>query len=480
MGPGLYSGTAALKLDVVIIGAGLSGLPAAYVFSKAGHRVRVLERRKDLNYPASGLRLLPNLTKILIQWLGEKELHKLARRCTGTPWYEMESGQRVGYTAWKPLVMQEAGGEFVVMHYSDAIHTLYDLARSAGAKVDFGVEVTSISTEPSPSVTLSTGEVISADIIVGADGPTSIARDFVLGAKENPQPQGVSVFTGNVPLAELEKVPELAEWVDREEQWHIVVGTNRSMGCHILKGKDREEYTAHIYWPDHELDTHEDGTFANYEVVSNDCILRYPDIAPRLRQLLELMPTMTRTQWVKGPELDSWSDDSQRVILVGEAAHPWLPSGTNGTSMMVEDSVVLGTIFSHLRSLQQIPVFVNAYEEIRQPRVHLSLEKEIAAYRAVWLPPGPTREARNAILAQGLARENEDDESEAVLAKDLEDYGEIIAYDAREAAEEWWVRWGRFHSFPGAEDYDASEALKIETRRMSYYHEEVLVEGSAV
>jgi len=438
----------------------------------------VLEKRKDLRFAASGVRVLPNMSKILIKWLGEKEVFKMAQRCTGTPWYEMETGQRVGYTAWRPLVMREAGGEFLLMHYQDLIQTLYDLACSAGATVDFNVAVTSISSdEPRPSVTLSNGETIFADIIIGADGPTSMTRDFILGEKESPQPQGVSAYTGTIPIADLMKTPELADWADNVNQWPIVVGTNRSMGSHIVRNRNRDEFTVALYWPDDEMGLRDNNDVSsNHELVSTEPMLAYPQLGLRLRKLLHLMPMMARERWVKGPELESWSDETQRIILVGEAAHPWIPSGNNGPSILFEDSVVLGTIFSHLRSFDQIPLFANAYEEIRQPRCQSALDKEIAAYRAVWLPPGPARDGRNAILAEGDRCENSDGENEAVLAQEMEEYEEIMAYDAIEAAEEWWVEWGRFHSFAGAEDYDQDEGLKIETRRMSFYHEEILTE----
>ncbi|KAI1796710.1 hypothetical protein LXA43DRAFT_570824 [Ganoderma leucocontextum] len=66
--------------------ARVGGLAVAYVLSKAGHRVTVLERR-DLNVPGGGHRVPPNLSKILRQWVGEEELMKVSTRCIGTPFH---------------------------------------------------------------------------------------------------------------------------------------------------------------------------------------------------------------------------------------------------------------------------------------------------------------------------------------------------------------------------------------------------------
>ncbi len=63
---------------------GVGGLAVAYMLSRAGHRVQVLEKRR-LDVPSGGQRVPPNCSKILRQWVGEEELWKVATRCVGTP-----------------------------------------------------------------------------------------------------------------------------------------------------------------------------------------------------------------------------------------------------------------------------------------------------------------------------------------------------------------------------------------------------------
>ena len=69
---------------------GIGGLAVAYVLSSAGHRVRVLEKH-DLNVPSGGHRVPPNFSKILRQWVGEEELHRLSTPCVGSPFHRCES-----------------------------------------------------------------------------------------------------------------------------------------------------------------------------------------------------------------------------------------------------------------------------------------------------------------------------------------------------------------------------------------------------
>lgn len=64
---------------------GISGLSAAYCLCKAGHRVKVLEQAPRLGFPSSGLRVPPNMSKILRRWVGEAELRKTAVLNLETP-----------------------------------------------------------------------------------------------------------------------------------------------------------------------------------------------------------------------------------------------------------------------------------------------------------------------------------------------------------------------------------------------------------
>lgn len=85
---------APFKLDVIIVGGGqfslvsytrcistfvplaISGLSTAIGLALSGHKVRVLEKSPSLGEPAGGLRLSPNVTKILVQWGLEEEIRK--------------------------------------------------------------------------------------------------------------------------------------------------------------------------------------------------------------------------------------------------------------------------------------------------------------------------------------------------------------------------------------------------------------------
>ncbi len=166
---------------------------------------------------------------------------------------------------------------------------------------------------------------------------------------------------------------------------------------------------------------------------------------------------MLKTPWVKLTEpLEDWVDESDRIVLMGEAAHPWLvrtfnsrlpkahifrlpkPGGTHSTSMSVEDAVVFGTLFSHLARQDQIPIFLHAYQELRERRTKTVEKKEIEGFQVMWLPPGPARDARDA-----NAPTEDQEMDEGMLKEQFDNFLEIFGYNAAEAAQEWWMDRGR-------------------------------------
>ena len=58
-----------------------------------------------------------------------------------------------------------------------------DLTTLAGVKIEFNSEVVNVDADAG-TVQLANGRTYSADLIVGADGPNSVAREAIVGEKE--------------------------------------------------------------------------------------------------------------------------------------------------------------------------------------------------------------------------------------------------------------------------------------------------------
>jgi FAD-dependent urate hydroxylase len=93
-------------------------------------------------------------------------------------------------------------------------------------------------------------------------------------------------------------------------------------------------------------------------------------------------------EWLPAP---AWR--SERVVLIGDAAHAMSPMMGQGGCISIEDGLVLA---EELRSAGDIPTAVAAYEKRRAPRVERVREQSRALTELVRQPPV----VRNATLRE--------------------------------------------------------------------------------
>ncbi|RDX51301.1 FAD/NAD(P)-binding domain-containing protein [Lentinus brumalis] len=441
----IVSRYAALCLDFLVIGGGIGGLSVAYMLRKAGHRVRVLEKQ-GLHAPSAGLRIPPNLCKILGQWVGQAELKKMTTRCVGTPMHCLHTGENVGYLPWKPAVMAETGGEFLLMHRQDLIRILFDLATEVGVKVDLDTTVSSVlpgtTSQPCPTVVLENGETLTADIVIGSDGCSSVVRQVVVGKEERSPSSSLTVYTSTVKAEDMLQDAELAPLIaDSCEDWPIWMGNCRSFSAHPVRSK-QEFYIGLYVWhgPDERpvIDTE------RWDQLEPAGVIDATDYAPIVQRLIQKASHFIRTDYTPRSSQSDWLDSTGRVVLLGDAAHPSIPGGQNIASMAVEDAVVFGCLFSHLRTMDQVPSFLAAYQELRQQRCEAVGRSDIKGAELMALSPGPAADARDENIRRQLQEWDE-----GMLKASFEEIAEIFGYDAGDAAEEWWINWGRFHETAG-------------------------------
>jgi len=139
-------------------------------------------------------------------------------------------------------------------------------------------------------------------------------------------------------------------------------------------------------------------------------------------------------------------NEEASVVLVGEAAHPLVCEGSHGTALVIEDAETLGALFSRLQSKAQISQLLMAYEEIRHPRceqTHLHHQRLDAIMK---YPVGPQQYSRDAILRRTLAYTDFDHMDPQAFQSTFGDHLISFAYDAGEAVDDWWTKWGAFLS----------------------------------
>jgi salicylate hydroxylase len=119
----------------------------------------------------------------------------------------------------------------------------------------------------------------------------------------------------------------------------------------------------------------------------------------------------------------------------------------SAASLAVEDANALGTLFSHIPSSSTLPSILAGFQDIRQPATDRACMTELAYFDMLQLPPGAERDARDVEMRAIRDRDREPDEEE--MRKNWERLGFIYSHDASDAAEDWWVKWGRLGAQTG-------------------------------
>jgi len=378
----------------------------------------------------------PNLAKLLLQWgLGE-ELAK-ARPCRKTAFHSLETGEYLGFLEWQEDIIRESGGDFLLMAHDDVQAMLYDLAVSVGAKVIFNTPIVSVAIDDireRPYITTVDGIIMDADVVLGADGSNSIIRDYVNGGEDNAEDIGQSFYTITIPSETLRGDPDLAKWADLP-QWPVWMGHARSVLAYPIR--EGREFCVHLYWPDSEVQLESP---EGWDVVVPTSCIDLSNYDPVIQRLFTLAPDALRTKHMTRDIAEDWVDETGRIAIIGEAAHPLLPCSTHGASLAVEDAAVMGVLMSRLRTWEQIPQFMEGFQDVRQARcTHVRLS-ELHNAALVTLPPGEDRAMRDAAMRLSLHADADWDDTR--LRAQWEEIGEVFGYNALEAAEDWWIKWG--------------------------------------
>lgn len=107
----------------------------------------------------------------------------------------------------------------------------------------------------------------------------------------------------------------------------------------------------------------------------------------------------------------------------------------------MEDSAVLAKLFSHLRTEDQIPTFLHAFQELREGRCASVVKCEQRNLLFQMMPHGPLQEQRDNMLRKQVT-ERQPLLSSSELLDQWEQVKELFGYDPEDQADDWWVKWG--------------------------------------
>ncbi|KAI6115943.1 hypothetical protein F5141DRAFT_636270 [Pisolithus sp. B1] len=356
----LYQGRrATLPLDIVVVGCGLGGLAAAFCLATAGHKVTILESVATIGEIGAGIFVSPNVTRLLIRWGLEKRLHEVAVKPEALNVRRWCTGETLSWIQWGDPMAQKHGAPPYHVHRADLHRMLYDLAEP---HVNIRTNCRVVSMNPSiPTLMLRSGEVVHADLVIGADGLKSTTRQFVVGKPDEPRATGDAAYRAVLPTEMLLADPDLRSLVETPEMttW---LGPQRHIVAYNIRAK--EEYNIAMCHTDR--DPPEE--LWRIEESADRMKEEFVGWEPRIQKLLSLIPSTLKWKLMDRAPLDTWIHESGKLTLLGDACHPILPYAAQGVAMAIEDAAVLGNLFSHLSSRAQIAPLLHAYEALRYER----------------------------------------------------------------------------------------------------------------
>ncbi|KAG1895960.1 uncharacterized protein F5891DRAFT_1056034 [Suillus fuscotomentosus] len=436
------SGKAELTINFLVVGGGIAGLSCAIALRRVGHRVVVLERYSDSDISKmshGGIRLPPNVSKVLFHWGLERALRQVSVTSSAMEIEIYETGEFIGTHHWEEEVLRVTGGDFLFLHHAGLRQVLYDAAIAAGAEVRAGTTVASVNGD-GPRVTLSTGETLLADVIVGADGRSSIVQQAIVGDDVlDTVPYQYLFYNTTVPGALMRADPELAPLFEQPvETMFIWLGNNRSAVAFRMGGND--EFALHLWVPPRQKGLSDDDCWGG-GLDLKEMRRQLGECEPRLLKMTNLAATPSRVQVRKVPPIEDWVDKHGRMVIIGEAAHP-LPAGSlQGGAMAVEDAAVFARLFSHLRDREQISTFLHAFQDLREDRCASVVHTERCNLYFQMMPAGPQQEQRDQDMRAKTAQ-GESVFGGGKASEQWEQLKELWGYDAEDEADDWWVKWG--------------------------------------
>ena len=346
-------------MRVLIVGGGIGGLTTALSLHEVGITdVTVVEAVPEIQPLGVGINLLPHATRELIELgLGEG----LAARGVATS--DLTYVSRQGSTIWSEPRGLAAGYRWpqYSIHRGRLQHLLLEetLGRLGPDSVRTGCRVRSATTvDDEARLTWTEGDediTESADVVVAADGIKSVIR-----ANWFPD-EGPPVWNGQILWRAVSRVPPFLSGTsmvmagDREQKFvaYPIEGVSAD-GTQLVNwiaemSVDGREVPQD--WNRRVDKTVFAPAFADW---SYDW-LDVPGIIAAADDVFEY-PMVDR------PPLDSWVRG--RVALLGDAAHPTYPIGSNGSSQAIIDARVLAFALA-TRSVEDALRF---YEDERLPR----------------------------------------------------------------------------------------------------------------
>ncbi|KAH8197231.1 hypothetical protein TruAng_008589 [Truncatella angustata] len=365
-------------IQVVIVGAGFAGLTAAIECHRHGHSPIVVEKFPSLKPLGDIISFAPNAARIFQRWPGvARKLDAISLRAP-----ELNIKSFRGDTLYNQVWSQEESSWGVRFdgHRGEYHDIVYRYAIEAcGIEIRLGAKVVDyFEDDSSAGVILENGERIVGDVVLAAEGIRSKGRTTVLGYEDLPKASGYAVyrswFSTKDTVAQDPELDWLVKQGDKQVAWlgpdvHFIAATLKS-------GQD-------ISWVCTHRDNQDIGESWQWEAPLSDARKVLRGWEPNIQRILDRTPEpLIDWKLVYRDPLATWISPKRRIALIGDAAHPFLPTSIQGASQAMEDGATIAVCLRKAGK-DQIHGAVEVFETLRYERVK-SAQKTGEQTREIW------------------------------------------------------------------------------------------------
>ncbi|KAF1982850.1 FAD/NAD(P)-binding domain-containing protein [Aulographum hederae CBS 113979] len=439
------------RLKILIIGAGLAGLSASLSLTLASHTITLLESTPTISAVGAGIQILPNASRTLYSWGLRSQLLSLATRPSHCEMRNWRGGElaRMGFEGYE----RRAGTEFLDFHRAELLEVLLQRARELGVRVRTGCRVVDVETgvlQPNGRVgavvVLASGERLSCDIAIGADGINSRTRECMLGRKDPPTPTGDLAYRLLLDPEEMLKDDLLRHFVEEPKVVYWLGDKMHAVGYVVKRGG---AFNMVLLVPD---DMPREGP-STLEGSVEEMRGMFEDWDPCIPRLLSLCKSVSKWR-LSIRQSCPWYHPSGTFTLLGDAVHATLPYLASGAGMALEDAAVLGLCLLRVSASSTMEERLGAlrvYERCRKGRTEKVVQRGNLQQEIYHFGDGESQRERDALFKRFQDREEEGvhrgrrvgegEDGEDPFVWRWEGSGRwLLLYDAQEDVERNWAR----------------------------------------
>ncbi|EXJ75071.1 uncharacterized protein A1O5_01767 [Cladophialophora psammophila CBS 110553] len=354
------------KGHFLIIGGGFAGLATAIELKRKGFSAEVFETAPELSLIGDVIQIGSSATRIISKW-GDtlKGVTEYSSRPKTMSIYN-SAGELVFDS---PILADYDGFPILFSNRSGVQKCFYEYALSIGVTVHLNTRVTEyFENDECAGITIGSKE-FKGDAIIACDGIHSYGRRYVTGINQIAQTSGFSVYRSWFPLERLSHDPLTKHFTSSTEE-ELIMWVGRDTHTNLLVLPKPQGAVVFVTHPDTDNEASESWSRKGS---MEDMMKNVEGWDPICRAAVAAVPQEVLIDWklLWRDPTRKWVSDKGRVVLVGDSAHPHLPTSGTGGVQAIEDAATLVAVLDSLGK-EKIPLAFRVFQKLRYERTSLT------------------------------------------------------------------------------------------------------------